>query len=80
MKKALEALTTIGIVDVTRSDANYVGGYTWTVSFIENVIRLHQGDLPNFGFTSALISDSGLLPSASFAEVRKGCHLSVSQK
>lgn len=72
LKAALEILPTIRTIDVTRSGADYVGGYTWTISFLDDATRAHQGDMPDFSFISALICDSGSPPSIIVSEVRKG--------
>ena len=42
MKEALEGLTTIGTVDVTRSTVDENGGYTWSVTFLTEM-----GDVPS---------------------------------
>lgn len=67
MQAALETLSTIGNVDVVRSEVDPNNGYTWTVSFINNL-----GDL------SPLLSDvqgmSGTVPNCNVAEATQGVY------
>ena len=64
MKSALEALDSIGTVDVARSATDLLGGYEWTVSFLTN-----EGDLPMFQTISHL---SGNASEVVVTETRKG--------
>jgi len=65
MKEALEGLTTIGTVDVTRSTVDENNGYTWSITFLTEM-----GDVPN------LITDTlaltGTANRAVVAEHTKG--------
>ena len=76
-KAALQALTTIENIDVSRSDVDSVGGYVWTISFLEDAMRTHEGDMPAFGVSSSLTAGSGKFPSISTTEVRKGTQKEV---
>lgn len=72
MKKHLQNLSSIGLVDVERSESTVVGGYIWTISFVEDLVGTHRGDVPEFEIVSSLIGGSGALPSIVVEEVRKG--------
>jgi len=67
MKAALESLSTIGTVEVTRSDADENRGYTWAVTFLTEM-----GDLP----TLILDQESmiGAAVSTTSNELIKGVH------
>lgn len=74
VKGALEALSTVGDVDVARSPPDAVGGHSWTIRFLEDGARTHRGDLPVLGVTSALTAGagSGVVPTVTVTELRKG--------
>ena len=72
MKKALEDLVSIGTVDVRRSKRTAVGGYTWTISFIEDLSGTHRGNVPEFKVISSLLGGSDANPLITVEEVRKG--------
>ena len=72
MKKELEALSSIARIHVVRTPLNIVGGCTWTVSFLEDVSRLHRGDMPELVAHSLLTGTSGESPSIVVTEERKG--------
>ena len=42
VKAALEGLTTLDVVDVTRSEQNAAGGYSWSVSFGPSMVGNQQ--------------------------------------
>lgn len=52
MQQALEAMSAIGGVDVTRSAPDHQGGYQWTVTFTSDV---------NAGHVDTLVSDYSAL-------------------
>jgi hypothetical protein len=64
-------------VDVFRSESTPVGGYTWTIAFLEDSLGTHSGDMEQFHTISSLSSGSGVLPSIEVVEVRKGTHKEV---
>jgi len=72
LKAALEGLSTVGTVEVVRSDPDESMGYTWTVTFTSDLGNEHTtiGNLP------AMIVDGqalhGTVPQISVAEVRPG--------
>ena len=72
MKAALEALDTIGYVDVTRSDVNAVGGASWTISFLEDKFGTHRGNVPTLDVESFLSGGSGSAPGIVVEETRRG--------
>ena len=72
MKTAIQSLSTINLIDVARSAPDLTGGYTWTVTFLEDHSYLHRGDLPPFQYVSALSGGSGNLPKITISELRKG--------
>ncbi len=72
VKKSLEDLSSIGLVDVSRSEATVVGGYTWTISFVDDLNGTHVGDEEAFVAVSSLTGGSGVLPSITVEELRKG--------
>jgi len=72
MKNILLDLNSIGVVDISRSEATTVGGYTWTISFVEDLAGTHRGDVPDFEVVSSLSGGSGVPPSIVVNEVRKG--------
>lgn len=72
MKQYLETLSTIGEVNVKRSPVSIVGGYVWTVSFIDDMNGTHRGDMPEFQISSNLAGGSGTAPSIQVKETMKG--------
>ncbi len=72
MKTMLQELNSISIVDIRRSEATVVGGYTWTISFVEDSKGTHRGDVPALEVVSSLLGGSGVSPSIIVDEVRKG--------
>jgi hypothetical protein len=68
VKTALEALSTVGTVLVSRSVAN--NGYVWTVTFTSNGSPSNIGDLPNLQATHNLVS-AGLI-TLTVSETRAG--------
>jgi len=65
MKIALESLSTVGTVDVTRSLADENLGYTWSVTFLTNL-----GPLPLITFDSLALT--GTVPTIEVAVYTKG--------
>lgn len=65
MKAALEALSTIGHVNVQRSDVDENGGYTWTVEF-----QTELGDVVSIDTDDVTLT--GSLPTAIVMEHRQG--------
>ena len=65
MKAALEGLTTVGTVDVTRSSVDENGGYTWSVTFLTEL-----GDVPSMVTDTKAMT--GTACSALVAETTKG--------
>jgi hypothetical protein len=61
----LEELSTVGSVSVQRSDEDESGGYTWTVTFLNNL-----GDLPSLVVDDVTLT--GTLASVAVAEDTKG--------
>ena len=72
IKKSLENLDSISSVDVTRSEATTVGGYTWTIAFLEDSVGTHRGDMEEFRTISLLSSGTNIPPSIEVVELRKG--------
>lgn len=72
IKKELEALSTISRVHVDRTPLDIVGGCTWTIAFLDDGSRMHQGDMPMFIVESTLTGAPGQTPSIKVLEVRKG--------
>ncbi len=73
IKASLEIMDIIGSVDVSRSKPSGVGGYTWTVSFLEDSVGTHRGDIQQFQTLSNLTNAAkGIIPSIKVAELRKG--------
>lgn len=72
MKDILQNMNSITAVDITRSKSSRVGGYVWTVSFVEDLAGTLRGDLPDLEVISNLNSGAALSPSISVKEVRKG--------
>ena len=64
---------------VTRSEATPVGGYTWTISFLDDVSHVHRGDLPDINVISSLAGGSGKMPMVVVKELRKGTWKEVQQ-
>jgi hypothetical protein len=63
MKSALEGLSTIGTVDVTRAGPDGNGGYNWFVTFTGSTGGDHEtglsgGDVPLLGFHSSLTGEN----------------------
>lgn len=71
-KSALSDLTAIRHIAVSRSPGDNVGGYSWTVSFLDDVSHYHQGDLPGLTTISNLVGGSGYEPQITVTELRKG--------
>lgn len=72
MKGILQNLNSIGTVDISRSEVTPVGGYTWTISFLEDSTGTHRGDVPELVVISSLHGGSGIQPSIVVDEARKG--------
>lgn len=72
MKKLLQDLNSISEIAVSRSETTIIGGYTWTISFLEDLARTHRGDLAEMQVVSNLFGGSGWEPTATVEEVRKG--------
>lgn len=72
MKSTIESLESIGLVDITRSNINVVGGASWSISFLDDATRIHQGNMPEFLTHSSLTGGSGKVPSIVVQETRKG--------
>jgi hypothetical protein len=60
-KEALEALPTIAEVAVGRTPLNSLGGCTWTITLIEDEMRLHQGDMPMLQVESSLVGAPSII-------------------
>jgi len=71
-KAAMEKLTKIGDIDVTQTGPSLLGGYTWTVSFLETKSLLNRGDVPDLAIISSLGGGSGYVPRITVDELRKG--------
>jgi hypothetical protein len=65
VETALEALDTVGSVDVARSDSDENGGYTWTVTFLTNL-----GDVERIDFDA--LSLTGTAHAGTVAELEPG--------
>ena len=72
MKKLLQDLNSIGEIDVSRSEKSVVGGYTWTISFLEDLAGTNYGDVTELQIVSNLFGGSGSEPTVKVEEVRKG--------
>jgi len=72
VKDELEALETIGSVNVERAPIDVVGGCKWTVSFLEDGSRLHRGDMPFILVESFLTGAPGQTPIIVVEEERRG--------
>jgi hypothetical protein len=72
VKKHLLELTSIGEIEVTRSMRSPVGGYTWTISFLEDFKGTNRGDVPDLKVISNLHGGIGVTPVITVREVRKG--------
>jgi len=72
MKKLLQDLNSIGEIDVSRSEKSVVGGYTWTISFLEDLAGTNYGDVTELLIVSNLFGGSGSEPTVKVEEVRKG--------
>ncbi|KAL3663537.1 hypothetical protein V7S43_011425 [Phytophthora oleae] len=68
LQEKLEALDTIGPVNVERSEPDQEGGYTWVVTFLDNGINL--GDLPLLQGNTKGLTGEGTVVSTK--EVTKG--------
>ena len=65
IETALESLSTIGSVDVVRSDPDENGGYTWSVTFLTNL-----GDVGMLGFDA--LDLTGTVSSGTVGELAQG--------
>lgn len=72
MKNALISLDSISGVHVSRSEPTKVGGFTWTISFIEDSVGTHRGDLQDIEVSSHLSTSTYASPSLKVQELRKG--------
>ena len=72
LKDAVEVLSTLNKVDISRSKVNDNGGYTWTISFLDDDSHRHRGDMSDFIVHSSLTDESGQVPSVTVKELRKG--------
>mmetsp|Transcript_25263 Transcript_25263/g.52844 ORF Transcript_25263/g.52844 Transcript_25263/m.52844 type:complete len:1508 (+) Transcript_25263:155-4678(+) len=72
VKEELEGLSSIARVHVERTPLDVVGGCTWTVSFLEDGLRSHRGDMPLLVAGSSLTGTPGEIPSIIVTEERKG--------
>ncbi len=72
MKNSLLSLESISIVDVSRSESTKVGGYTWTITFVEDSTGTHRGDMQNIQVSSNLFTATSVTPSIQVKELRKG--------
>jgi hypothetical protein len=77
VKEELEALASIAHVAVERTPLDLIGGCTWTVSFLEDISRIHRGDMPLLQVVSSLSGSPGQTPSIEVAELRKGTRKEV---
>ena len=77
MKASLERIDSIASIDVSRSESTIVGGYTWTISFLEDSLGTHRGDLQEIQTVSFLSSGTKASPSIKIAEIRKGTYKKV---
>jgi hypothetical protein len=77
MKSSLKTLSSIESIDVSRSKPSSVGGYIWTVSFLNDAHGTHRGDMEEFQTHSNLSSGPGWLPIIKTQEVRKGTYKEV---
>ncbi|RLN26461.1 hypothetical protein BBJ28_00021725, partial [Nothophytophthora sp. Chile5] len=68
LQEKLEALDVIGRVDVQRSSADQEGGYSWLVTFLDNL--LNSGDVPLLQSNASALSGEGVV--AFTREVTKG--------
>ncbi|RLN90850.1 hypothetical protein BBJ28_00020993, partial [Nothophytophthora sp. Chile5] len=68
LQEKLEALDVVGRVDVQRSSADQESGYSWLVTFLDNV--LNSGDLPLLQSNASALSGDGVV--AFTREVTKG--------
>lgn len=72
MKFALESLSTVGNVKVSRSEESIIGGYTWFITFLKNPYEASStGDLPALSSLSQLTGGSGGAPTIKVKEIRK---------
>ncbi len=72
MKLALESLSTVGNVKVSRSEESIIGGYTWFITFLKNhYCETSTGDLPPLSSLSQLTGGSGGAPTIEVREIRK---------
>ena len=72
LKRVLEKFDHIHSVYVSRSNVDVVGGYTWTISYIDEETKDQRGDIPELIAHSSLSSGSEYLPTVGLDELRKG--------
>lgn len=77
MKASLEKLDSIASVHVMRSDPSHLGEYTWTVTFLEDSVGTHRGDMNEFEVQSYLSSGTEVSASIFVSEIRKGTYKEV---
>lgn len=77
MKESLKKLDSIASIDVSRSEPNNIGGFTWTISFLEDSDETHRGDMKEFQTVSYLSSGTDLSPTIEVKEIRKGTYKEV---
>ena len=68
----MQDLNSIGEIDVSRSEKSVVGGYTWNISFLEDLAGTNYGDVAELQVVSNLFGGSGSEPTVKVEEVRKG--------
>ncbi|KAH7469287.1 Titin [Phytophthora ramorum] len=68
LQEKLEALDVVGRVSVQRSGPGYEGGYSWLVTFLDNV--LNSGDLPLLQGNASMLTGEGAVVFT--REVTKG--------
>ena len=59
-------------VAAERTPLDLVGACSWTVSFLEDISRIHRGDMLLLQVVSSLNGSPGHTPSIVVAEQRKG--------
>ena len=77
LKAAIENFDNIHNVAVSRSSVSIVGGYSWTVSFIDEETKSQRGDIPELKAHSSLFGGSGYPPTLTVGEFRKGTQQEV---
>ena len=78
LKRALEDMSPSFYVSVSRSDGpSIVGGYKWTVSFLDDVTQTHVGNLPEIVAISSLTGGSGYIPTIKVREEHRGTQQEV---